>query len=127
MIFIVTPHQLTVQLSKRLYSDVVLHQCFYWYSGTYLVVIQEQDDEYWKVTLETKAGIFSDENIDVLKAKICQDLIDFKLRVLVSAETKVIRELLVAKAFSHRESETGPLTNVSDPIGFNPQDIVTHD
>lgn len=50
-------------------------------------------------------------------------MIDFKLRDIVSKETKTIRELIIAKAFAYYEEDQSPDTEISDPVGFNPENI----
>lgn len=61
---------------------------------------------------------------DQLISRIKQDLIDFRLREIVSRETATIRELLIAKAFAHYE-DIEPVTAISDPVGFDPSEITT--
>ena len=49
-----------------------------------------------------------------------RDLIDFKLRDIVTKETQTIRELITAKAFAYFDLDDNPATEISDPVGFNP-------
>ena len=55
--------------------------------------------------------------------KIKQDLLDFKLRDIINKETRIIRELLIAKAFANYDDEEDPTTDISDPVGFSPKSI----
>ena len=107
-------------LEEALYNESVLYKCFYWYGAEYDVSITKQKETYHiGLISKTDMGI----NHDALEKKIKQDLIDFKLRDIVAKETKNIRELLTAKAFAHFESEENPSTEVSDPVGFNPNEF----
>lgn len=127
MMFTITKDVITVTLEKSLYNESVVFKCFYWYTNQYQVRIFEKDINYWMVELKTLQLPLSKELIDQLQHKIQQDLIDFKLRDIVSTETKTIRELLAAKAFAHYETEEGPSTDISDPVGFNPENVIAHD
>lgn len=107
-------------LSNSIYCEDVLYKCFYWYGGEFDVNIATEGNNF-KITLLSKLDIGNGH--DALLKKIQQDLIDFKLRDIVSKETKNIRELLTAKAFAHFESGEFPSTEVSDPVGFNPSEF----
>lgn len=111
--------ELQFSLEEVLYNESVLYKCFYWYGAEYDVSITKFKEIYQiRLTSKTDMGI----NHDALEKKIRQDLIDFKLRDIVAKETKSIRELLTAKAFAHFETEENPVTAVSDPLGFNPNE-----
>jgi hypothetical protein len=79
------------------------------------------------VTIGPKSNQFDENSLQKLKEKISQDLIDFKLRDIVFQETQTIRELLLAKAFANYEIGDDPITDVSDPVGFKPEDLSIHD
>jgi hypothetical protein len=51
--------------------------------------------------------------------KLERDLVDFNLRDIVTKETQNVRDLLIAKAFSNGEFDELPPGDVSDPVGFN--------
>ena len=65
-----------------------------------------------------------DQNIltkDLIR-EIKSDLIDFELRQIIYQETKVIKELLIAKAFAPTDKyENEPPGEVSDPVGYKPE------
>lgn len=123
MIFSCTSTECTIQVEKHAFSEAVLYKCFYWYSGKYQVQIMEKDTENWLIKLKGKDNAVIGKEA-LLENKISQDLIDFKLREIVTQETKVIRELLVAKAFSHYDNKQNPATEISDPVGFNPESVI---
>ncbi|MEI9943939.1 MAG: His-Xaa-Ser system protein HxsD [Chitinophagaceae bacterium] len=114
---------LTIKLSQAQYEEAVVYKCFYWYSGKYQVTIKKEM-ENWNIRLESID--VSDEALQRLTEKVSRDLSDFKLRQIVTNETKVIRELLTAKAFAHHETDESPETNITDPVGFDPSQISQH-
>lgn len=107
-----------VNLDAQIYNIDVVHKCFYWYSSHYFVDIQSENHNLIKVVLTPK----NEDSIDFhsLSGKIRNDIIDFKLRDIVTKETINVRDLLIAKAFAYYETENNPNTDVSDPVGFNP-------
>ena len=115
---------LEIKVDTSLYNDAVLFKCFYWYTGKYDVQLSRDGLETMKISLRSKAIIIDEASLPDLIAKIQKDLIDFKLRDVVANETRTIRELLVAKAFSHFTSDQNPTSEVSDPVGFSPDAII---
>ena len=109
---------LTLSIPQSIYSEDILFKCFYWYTGKYSLEITKNSDDYI-VRIEMLIGEKSDE----LVKKIKLDLIDFKLRDIVTKETKLIRELLVAKAFAFDDYDNNPKESISDPVGFNPLEV----
>ncbi|KAF2082091.1 His-Xaa-Ser system protein HxsD [Flavobacterium sharifuzzamanii] len=110
-------NELHFSLNEQLYDEDVVFKCFYWYGTDYNVEIDKKDNVFF-VKISSKSETKIDH--DHLLIKIKQDLIDFKLRDIVTKETKNIRELLTAKAFAHFETDENPVTEISDPIGFDP-------
>jgi His-Xaa-Ser system protein HxsD len=108
---------LSVFVDRNIYSSDVLHKCFYWYTAGFIVEIESHSESAFLVRLQAKTAI---ADALALMEKIKQDLIDFKLRDIVTKETQTIRELLVAKAFAYDEEDSDPISEVSDPVGFNP-------
>lgn len=112
-----THNSLELLLSKKFYSQTVVFKCFYWFTKDYQVSIKEDKKEF-RIELQ---GNSSDIDIEKVIAKINQDLIDFKLRMIVDTETRNIRELIAAKAFSNytfEEDENAAKSVMSDKIGF---------
>lgn len=109
-----------VQVDGNTYNEEVLYKCFYWYTNSFDVEINKESDLFYKITLAPK-GVCPE--IEELVSRIKKDLIDYKLRDIVSKETRIIRELITAKAFAYFEPEENPTTIASDPIGFNPESI----
>ena len=115
-------NKLILNIDKGLYSSDVLHKCFYWYGNRFIIDINVLNDKYFEIVLTKTESI--EENWDLLTAKIKRDLVDFKLRDIVTKETQNVRDLIIAKAFAYYDIETeNKITEVSDPVGFNPSEI----
>ncbi|WP_291122298.1 His-Xaa-Ser system protein HxsD [Flavobacterium sp. UBA6046] len=111
---------LFVIVDKTIYNIDVLHKCFYWFGANYDVTIEELDLEHYQIEVISK---FEEINIEEIKSKIKRDIIDFKLRDIVTKETQTIRDLIIAKAFAYYEEDNSPQTELSDPVGFDPLSI----
>lgn len=114
--------QLKIILNEDSYRERVVYKCFYWYTGRYNVTITKEESSFI-IALNIPADEQSEEKITGIIKKINQDLIDFRLRDIVTNETKEIRELIIAKAFAHFDTDEDPETEVSDPVGFHPETI----
>jgi His-Xaa-Ser system protein HxsD len=112
---------LILKIDKEIYSSDVLHKCFYWYGNSFSVDI-ESKEKFFEVILTKSEADKEDWDQTVIKIK--RDLIDFKLRDIVTKETINVRDLIIAKAFANFETdnENSPI-DVSDPVGFNPGEI----
>jgi His-Xaa-Ser system protein HxsD len=124
MKLIKAPHKVTLILSADIYTTEVLHKCLYWYSGNYIVCINHLNTEV-EVSIQPKETERSDFDSSFLQERLSKDLIDFKLREVVSKETRNIRDLIVAKAFAYYDSDDSlPSTEVADPVGFDIKNII---
>lgn len=88
-----------ISVDLEVFNDRVITKVLYWLSDTY-IVYQKVDNHVNNICLEKKDGIINEEEFLSLKIRINQDMIDYKTRDIVNQETKVIRELLLVKAFS---------------------------
>lgn len=114
------PNELGIHLDANIYNIEVVHKCFYWY-GEHFDVEIDQEGDIISVMLSRKEGVVSDSFFDQLKSRIKRDMLDFKTRDIVTRETQNVRDLLIAKAFSHLdELDENPPGEVSDPVGFAP-------
>ena len=120
MVFSTDNNVLRLSVDSRLYSESVVYKCFYWYTGEYDVSILASGNNYEVQLIKKDGGAVS---IDI-ESKIQRDLIDFKLRQIVSEETKQIRELITAKAFAYYDVDTSDVGVISDPVGFDVNKIV---
>ncbi|UPK68485.1 His-Xaa-Ser system protein HxsD [Chitinophaga filiformis] len=118
----VVDNELTLILDRAFYPESVLLKCFYWYSNAFEVEIMPFELTRYKIVLAHKdAQITVDWDTVIFKLK--KDLVDFKLRQIVTDETKTVRELIVAKAFAYYDQEEIPQSPITDPVGFNPQHV----
>lgn len=114
---LLTEQGLELVLENAHYSDSMLHKCFYWYTRDYQVLIEPLDEGRSRVRLQPKEGAaFPAAILD----QVHNDLLDFRLREMVAEETRTVRELLIAKAFAHYDTEQPLRTGISDPVGFHP-------
>jgi His-Xaa-Ser system protein HxsD len=111
---------ITVEIDSELYSESVVFKCIYWYGNQFEIdIVKKGLDFFVKIKSKGKALDY-----DHLVSKLKNDLIDFKTREIVNAETRNIRELLIAKAFSHEdEYDQPPPGDVNDPVGFDPSKV----
>jgi His-Xaa-Ser system protein HxsD len=105
-----------VRLHNSLYSKDAIFKCLYWYANDFECKVDIEDD-YYIVEFHSKHDA-DEQLIEKFKEKFSSDIIDFNLRDIVAKETETIRNLLVAKAFSHGEYDETPPGEISDPVGF---------
>jgi His-Xaa-Ser system protein HxsD len=74
---------------------------------------------HWEITIVTN-GV---NDVHKLISDIKKNLIDYKLRQIVADETRQVRELIIAKAFSYEDETPPPTTEISDPVGFDASSI----
>lgn len=110
---------LTISVDKEIYNIDVLHKCFYWYMADFTIDISNQSADMFSITIKSKKANESSE-IVLLIEKIRTDLMDFKVRDIVTKETANVRDLLIAKAFSNYEPVDDPAGKISDAVGYNP-------
>lgn len=114
---LITEQGLELVLESAHYSSIMLHKCFYWYTRDYQVLIELMDGKCFRVRLQPKEGVALPAAI---LDQVHNDLLDFQLREMIAEETRTIRELLIAKAFAHYDTEQPLSTSISDPVGFHP-------
>jgi His-Xaa-Ser system protein HxsD len=106
------------------YSRDSIMKCLYWYGDKYHTNVTVHDDKFYRLTIKPTADTPSNQQtLEKLLQKFERDLIDFQLRDIVTKETKNIRDLLTAKAFSNGEFDEEPPGELSDPVGFNVNDL----
>jgi His-Xaa-Ser system protein HxsD len=117
-------NEIVVFADLKLYSRDGIFKCLYWYGDKYNVKIGTVEEGVLRIEVKPLSDeILSKEQCEILLSKLERDLIDFNLRDIVSKETKNIRELLIAKAFSNGDFDENPPGNISDPVGFNINDL----
>lgn len=117
-------NEIIVFADTSLYSKDSIFKCLYWYGDKYHVNVSFADSNTYKISLKTMSdNHISIEQAEKILQKLERDLIDFNLRDIVTKETKNIRDLLIAKAFSNGEFDELPPGEISDPLGFNVNEI----
>lgn len=106
-----------ISVDNSVYSKDALFKCLYWYTNVFQIDVITQDGHF-HIKLTPSVHLSDEERKDYL-VKLNRDLVDFNLRDIITKETKNIRELLIAKAFSNGEFDEEPPGSISDPIGFD--------
>ncbi len=94
------------EVDKKIYDDNIISKVLYWLSDDYVIFRKSVNLQTEIITLQKKLGIFSDDKIILLKNKINQDFIDYKVRDIVNIETRNIRDILYIKAFANNDDFT---------------------
>jgi His-Xaa-Ser system protein HxsD len=113
-------NEIIVFADTSLYSKDSIFKCLYWYGDKYHTNVSFADSNTYRVSVKPISTIqLSQQEQENLLLKLERDLVDFNLRDIVSKETQNVRDLLIAKAFSNGEFDELPPGDVSDPVGFN--------
>jgi His-Xaa-Ser system protein HxsD len=116
--------EVVVFADVNLFPRDVVFKCLYWYGGKFRTNVSFADENTYRISVKPMNNDkFSVDEQGSLLQKLERDLIDFSLRDIVTKETKNIRDLLIAKAFSNGEFDEMPPGEFSDPVGFNINDI----
>lgn len=117
-------NEVIVFADASLYSRDSVFKCLYWYGDKYHTNVTFIDGNIFRISVKPISETqFSQEQLEKLLQKLERDLVDFNLRDIVTKETQNIRDLLTAKAFSNGEFDELPPGELSDPVGFNVNDI----
>ncbi|WP_170069458.1 His-Xaa-Ser system protein HxsD [Spirosoma pollinicola] len=110
---------ITVFADTALYSKEAVFKCLYWYGNRFHTSVSLLDEATYLIRLRLLAGQeMAATEMELYLQKLERDLIDFNLRDIVTRETKNVRDLLIAKAFSNGEFDEDPPGELSDPVGF---------
>ena len=117
-------NEIIVFADTSLYSKDSIFKCLYWYGDKFHTNLSFADSNTYRVSVRpiSTTQLSSDE-LENLLLKVERDLVDFNLRDIVTKETQNVRDLLIAKAFSNGEFDELPPGEVSDPVGFNVNQI----
>ena len=111
----------SIYLNQNFYSVDAIFKCIYWYGDKYNVMLDSNSDLPNKIQVKFHSKDNSKPIKDVDIEKIINDFInkinDFQLRDIITKETKNIRDLLVAKAFSNGEFDEEPPGEFADFLG----------
>ena len=111
--------KIIIFLDNSLYTKEAVFKCVYWYGEKFRTSVTTENENYVVIleSIEPKIDLAEFLQKSLIQAE--RDFIDYNLRDIVTKETKNIRELLIAKAFSHGQFDEDPPGQVSDPVGFN--------
>lgn len=124
MNYVLNNDLILIKVDKHIYTEDVLYKCLYWYTGKYIISIGSYDDQYYSVSIKLPDGSsIKEETAKQLNEQFLRDLIDFKLRDIITKETQTVRELIVAKAFANFQIDSQYNFDISDPVGFNPDNV----
>jgi len=113
-------NEVIVFADTSLYSKDSIFKCLYWYGDKFHTNLSFADSNTYRVSVKPISTLqLSPDELEYLLLKVERDLIDFNLRDIVTKETQNVRDLLIAKAFSNGEFDELPPGEVSDPVGFN--------
>ena len=119
--------EINVFVDASLFSTEVIFKCLYWYGEKFHTTVNLIDSQTFSILLKPLGIVGTNETeLDSYLQKFERDLIDYRLRGIVTKETQNVRDLLVAKAFSNGEFDEEPPGDVSDPVGFDPNKIEGH-
>lgn len=113
-------NEIIVFADTSLYSKDSIFKCLYWYGDKFHTNVSFADSKTYRVSVKSvSSNQLSNHELEKLLLKLERDLVDFNLRDIVTKETQNVRDLLIAKAFSNGEFDELPPGDVSDPVGFN--------
>jgi His-Xaa-Ser system protein HxsD len=112
--------EIAVWVDASLFSAEVVMKTVYWFGDKFHTSIYTEGGLHCITLRSAIQGAVKEEELDGYLQKLQRDLIDFSLRDTINHETRNIRDLLVAKAFSNGEFDEAPPGVVSDPVGFDP-------
>ncbi|MFD2968848.1 His-Xaa-Ser system protein HxsD [Sphingobacterium bambusae] len=113
-------HKILFTIESSLYSEAVIHKCFYWYLSKFQIEIQSVMHHY-QVTVDQISLEVDQEH---LIAQIKKNLVDYHTREIITRETIDIRTLLVVKAFAHDDAfDDMPGGDLNDTVGFSASDF----
>lgn len=113
-------NEIIVFADTSLYSKDSIFKCLYWYGDKFHTNVSFADSNTYRVSIKpVSTNQLSQQEQENLLLKLERDLVDFNLRDIVTKETQNVRDLLIAKAFSNGEFDELPPGDVTDPVGFN--------
>ena len=115
----VADDSLVVAVNSDLYSrEALFRVCYLFTDRCYLFLVQEENSPVVQVRFTRKGH---DTDLNEIAGEFSNELINQKVRMDVAAETKAIRELIVAQAFAEADLFDGSDSEASyldDPRGI---------
>lgn len=115
----VADDSLVVAVNSNIYSrEALFRVCYLFTDRCYLFLVQEENSSVVQVRFTRKGH---DTDLNEIAGEFSNELINQKVRMEVAAETKAIRELIVAQAFAEADLFDGSDSEAScldDPKGI---------
>lgn len=112
--------EILVYADASIFSNDAVMKCLYWYGDKFHTSVSLVNEQYFRMALKPgQQQVFTLAELELYQQKLERDLIDFNLRDIVTKETRNVRDLLIAKAFSNGEFDELPPGEISDPVGFD--------
>lgn len=93
-----------ISVDESVFSEPVVMKAVYWLSGRFTVEVRRRGSPpSLQVGVASPTGSWAAEAAAEIESKLRRDLIDFRTREIVHAETRAVRELLIAKAFDNAD------------------------
>ncbi len=108
--------EISIYLNHSFYSKSSIIKTLYWYSDRFIFQFNTKN-EYFHLILNPIEELELEE-MEKLFHLLNRDFLDFQLRQVIHEETKNIRDLITAKAFSNGQLDEIPNGDISDPVGF---------
>ena len=112
----------SIPIDEEIYTrDAVLRTC-YWFTDRCFVFISRPQQGFLLVSLRVKDAVPTLDNprpisIEIVAGEFQNALLDQQLRIDIELQTRVVRELIVAKAFSEAGALDDPIPGeVRDPV-----------
>jgi His-Xaa-Ser system protein HxsD len=92
----------SIDVDTQIYDDTVISKAIYWHTANF-VIHRVVNKNFETITFQAKESSISENERENVLAKFNQDLNDYKLRQIISQETKDIRTILYVKAFANND------------------------
>jgi His-Xaa-Ser system protein HxsD len=113
-------NEIIVYADAAIFSRDAILKCLYWYGDKFHATVNLEEEQYFRVLLVAAAAHPMDaSDLELYLQKLERDIVDFSLRDIVTKETRNVRDLLIAKAFSNGEFDELPPGEISDPVGYH--------
>lgn len=112
----ISSKEIKLTLNKEFYQRESILKTLYWYSSDFIFELDTVENYF--ILILNPIQEKSLEEMELIFRKLNQDLVDFQVRQAIHSETKNIRDLITAKAFSNGNLDELPKGDISDPVGL---------
>jgi His-Xaa-Ser system protein HxsD len=113
-------NEIIVYADMAIYSRDAILKCLYWYGEKFHASVSMENSSFFRISLIPQSNQTIElSELDLYQQKLERDIIDFNLRDIVTKETRNVRDLLIAKAFSNGDFDEVPPGEISDPVGYD--------